>query len=63
MGPSKRELLRIIERERAQHRVEIGNLLDRFADLSGKPWSLPPRPIKPDAEDEIERDYGPLEEL
>lgn len=44
-GPSKRELLRVIERERAQHRQEIGTLLDRLAALADKPWTLPPRPV------------------
>ena len=29
-GPTRRDLLRMVERERAQHRVEIGNLLDRL---------------------------------
>jgi hypothetical protein len=64
-GPSKRELLRVIERERNVHRQEIGSLLDRIADLSGKPWTLPPRPVEPreEREDEIARDFGPLEEL
>lgn len=46
-GPSKRELLRIIERERAQHRAEIASLLDRIGVLAGKPWTLPPRPVEP----------------
>lgn len=43
-GPSKRDLLRELVRERTQHRAEIQNLLDRIADISGKPWTLPPRP-------------------
>lgn len=46
LGPSKRDLLRIIERERAQHRQEIAGLLDRLADACGKPWTLPPRPVE-----------------
>lgn len=63
-GPSKRELLRVIERERAHHRLELGNLLDRLASLADKPWTLPPRPIdRPERVDEIERDFGSLEEL
>lgn len=41
-GPSKRELLRIIEQERKQHRAEIAALLDRLAALAGKPWTPPP---------------------
>lgn len=49
-SPSKRDLLRIIERERVQHRVEIANLLDRIAALADKPWTLPPRETFPDVE-------------
>lgn len=45
-GPSRRDLLRIIERERVQHRVEVGNLLDRLAVAHDKPWTLPPRPVE-----------------
>lgn len=44
-GPSKRDLLRVIERERVQHRQEIATLLDRLAALADKPWTLPPRPV------------------
>lgn len=46
-GPSKRELLRVIERERVTHRQEVATLLDRIAALAGKPWTLPPRPVEP----------------
>lgn len=54
-GPSKRELLRVIERERAQHRIELANILDRNADLCGKPWTPPPRPpVEPEPEPEID---------
>lgn len=41
-GPSKRDLFRMIERERVQHRVEIGKLLDRLADQAGRPWTPSP---------------------
>lgn len=46
MGPSRRELLRVIERERMRHRDEIAVLLDRIAALTGNPWTLPPRPVE-----------------
>lgn len=63
-GPSKRELLRVIERERAHHRLELAGLLDRLADLTGKPWTLPPRPVeKTEHVDKIARDFGELIEL
>lgn len=47
-GPSKRDLLRLIEQERKAHRAEIGNLLDRIADMADKPWTLPPREVFPE---------------
>lgn len=47
LGPSKKQLWRQIREERAQHRLEIQNLLDRLADAHDKPWTLPPRPIEP----------------
>lgn len=49
-GPSKRDLLRMIERERAQHRVEVANLLDRLALANDRPWTLPPRPVEAEPE-------------
>lgn len=54
-GPSKRELLRLIERERVQHRQEIANLLDRLAVANDKPWTLPPRPVETPELSEEER--------
>jgi hypothetical protein len=42
-GPSKRDLLRLLEQERKAHRVELANLLDRVAALADRPWTLPPR--------------------
>lgn len=51
-GPSKRDLLRIIERERAQHRLEVANLLDRLASLADRPWTLPPRPVEPEPDEQ-----------
>lgn len=59
-GPTKKQLWRQLREERAQHRVEIQNLLDRLAAARDKPWTLPPRPIERPAltEDERElRDY------
>lgn len=50
-NPSRRELLRLLERERVQHRVEIGNLLDRLAALADRPWTLPPREVFPETEE------------
>lgn len=54
-GPSKRELLRVIERERVRHREELGGLLDRLAAQNGQPWTLPPRPVEKVALSEDER--------
>lgn len=45
-GPSKKQLWRQIREERAQHRLEIGNLLDRLAAANDRPWTLPPRPVE-----------------
>lgn len=61
----ERELMRLLEQERKQHRLEISVLLDRLADLSGKPWTLPPRPVEPltPRTDPITEEYGDLEEL
>lgn len=57
-GPSRRELLRLIERERNQHREELRQLLDRIMYLAGNPWSPPPQPLwSPEPESE------PVEEL
>lgn len=55
-GPSRRDLLRIVERERQAHRVEIANLLDRLAAAHDRPWTLPPRPVddEPHVETETE---------
>jgi hypothetical protein len=50
LGPSKKQLWRQIREERAQHRLEIENLLDRLADAHDKPWTLPPRPVEPQRE-------------
>lgn len=50
LGPSKRELLRIIEQERKQHRGELSGLLDRLANAQGQPWTLPPREAAPEPE-------------
>lgn len=52
MGPSKRELLRIIERERAQHRLELAGLLDRLAAKDGHPWTPAPADMTPTPESE-----------
>lgn len=49
-NPSRRELLRLLERERVQHRVEVSNLLDRMAALADRPWTLPPRDVFPEVE-------------
>ena len=62
-APSKRELLRMIERERAQHRLEVAALLDRLAALSGQPWTLPPRPVEPIDADAAAREQQRLEWL
>lgn len=40
-GPSKRELLRVIERERIAFAQERAALIDRIAELAGRP--LQPR--------------------
>lgn len=54
-----RQLLRVLERERAAHAAERAMLLDRIADLAGRPWTLPPsampRPVAP-RESNIEQD-------
>lgn len=57
-GPSKRELVRMIERERQAHRLEVANLLDRLADAHGHPWTLPPRPAADTAAAETIEDDG-----
>lgn len=44
-SPSKRELLRLIERERTAHRLELANLLDRLASATGTPWTPPPADV------------------
>lgn len=54
-GPSKRELLRVIERERMRHRDELAVLLDRLAAANDKPWTLPPRPVERNVLTEDER--------
>lgn len=46
LGPSKKQLWRQLREERAQHRQELSNLLDRLAATTDKPWTLPPRPIE-----------------
>ena len=46
-GPSKRDLLRLLEQERKQHRHEIGVLLDRLANAHGRPWTPPPVAAEP----------------
>lgn len=50
-GPSKRQLWRALREERAQHRHEIQNLLDRLADATGTPWTPSPSSVQapPDA--------------
>jgi hypothetical protein len=47
LGPSKKQLWRQLREERAQHRLEVANLLDRIAALAGQPWTLPPREPTP----------------
>lgn len=67
LGPSKKQLWRQLREERAQHRLEIQNLLDRLASAHDRPWTLPPRPIERPAltEDQrSQRDYeAEVEEL
>lgn len=43
-GPSKRQLLRMLEREREAAAIERARLIDQICNLSGTPWTLPPRP-------------------
>jgi hypothetical protein len=43
-GPSRRQLLRILEREREQHDAAVRDLCDRLAHAYEKTWALPPRP-------------------
>lgn len=45
MFVTKRALFRTIERERAQHRLELANLLDRLASATGSPWTPPPSDV------------------
>lgn len=50
-GPTRRDLLRLIERERQQHRHEIQTLLDRLADKNGRPWTPSPADMtRPDTD-------------
>lgn len=44
---TKRQLLRMLEREREAHAAERARLIDQICNLSGRPWTLPPRPITP----------------
>lgn len=46
LGPSKRSLLRMLEREREACAAERRELLDRIMVLADKPWTLPPRPLR-----------------
>lgn len=52
-GPSKRQLFRLLEREREAAAAERARLIDQICNLTGKPWTLPPRPlevVEPDPE-------------
>lgn len=42
---TKRNLLRMLEREREAFAAERARLIDQICALSGKPWTLPPRPV------------------
>jgi hypothetical protein len=42
VGTSKRQLLRMLEREREAHAAERARLIDQICNLSGRPWSPAP---------------------
>jgi hypothetical protein len=35
----------MLEREREQFAAERARLIDQILNLTGKPWTLPPRPV------------------
>lgn len=47
MFATRRTLLRTLERERAAFADERRQLVDTICHLAGKPWTLPPREVKP----------------
>ena len=44
-GASRRELMRMLERERQRHDQRERELLDRLMLLAGRPWTLPDHAI------------------
>ena len=39
--------MRMLEREREAAAIERSRLIDQICNLSGNPWTLPPRPVEP----------------
>lgn len=58
----EQQLLRILEREREAFAAERQRLVDVICNLSGKPWTLPPRPITENREPQEDpfRDLTPV---
>lgn len=54
LGPSKRQLLRMLERERERHATIEARLVDQVCNLAGKPWT--PAPADAATETAEERD-------
>lgn len=55
-GPSKRQLIRMLERERERHAVIEARLVDQVCNLAGKPWTPAPADTPIDTETPEERE-------